>query len=171
MNLVALAGNTQGHLEILNLDSRIVEARSLHRLHPVQRTGRPHDHSVPDDLVETELLHLGAVLGFYLDAITVHVGNQRPNAADFWMLIEIAGSGADRMRQHDVIQVRRRNINAVGVGQAIVQCGTDPLVGLSVELKIVGLLQGAQHGEAIVGRAIVDNDHFEVAIVLGEDAL
>ncbi len=53
----------------------------------------------------------------------------------------------------------------------MVEGSTDALIGLTVELERIALLQRLEHGNAVVGRTIVNDDDFEVLVVLSKNAL
>ncbi|KPZ29720.1 hypothetical protein AN901_200561 [Pseudomonas syringae pv. theae] len=53
----------------------------------------------------------------------------------------------------------------------MVESSADPLVGLAIKLERVTLLQGLKHRDAVVGRAIVNDDDLEILVVLSKDAL
>ena len=170
VDLVALAGDAQGHLEVLHLDLGIVEAGCAQGLHAVQGHRGAADVGVAEQVVEVQLADAIAVLPLGFLAFAVDVDHQGADAADFRVLVEVRGAHAQRVRQHDVVQVRRGYVVAAGVLQTEVQRCADALVLLAVELETVDFLQLLQHGVAVVGGTVVDDDHFEIRVVLLVDA-
>ncbi|MNG06484.1 hypothetical protein D3C84_897250 [compost metagenome] len=111
------------------------------------------------------------MLGLDLGTVAVHISDQGTYAAHFRVFIQIPGPDAERMGKHDVVQIRGGNIHPPGMLEAVVQRSADALVLLGQELEIVSILQRPEHRQAVVRRAIVNNDDFEVGVVLGKDAL